>query len=359
MKALLGKKLSKNRVQCRLCSHFCVLSSDKRGQCGVRVCVESADGAELHTLVGGGVAAWHVDPVEKKPLYHYLPGSRTFSFGTMGCNFDCAWCQNDGISRLPAETGRVEGVPATPEGLVSAARAQGCSSLAFTYTEPTVFFELMTATADRARNVPGKSTTESAAQNAENSKPLGTILVSNGYQSPDCLDALRGRIQAANIDLKAFRETTYRAYCRASLQPVLDNLKRMKAFGWWLEVTTLVVPGINDDPHELRDIARFIRQELGPDTPWHISAFRPCRHMTDRGPTPLSSLTSAADVGQEEGLWFLYTGNVPPPLDRPTLCPHCRTVLVERRGVQARVKTGFAGTCPHCGQRVPGIWSKL
>lgn len=356
MKALLGKKLSPNRVQCCLCSHFCLLSLGERGQCGVRICVDGPDGAELHTLVGDGVAAWHADPVEKKPLYHYLPGSRTFSFGTVGCNFDCAWCQNDGISRLPAETGRVEGIPATPDALVSAARAQGCSSLAFTYTEPTVFFELMIATADRARNVSPKNT---GLQNAEDQEPLGAILVSNGYQSPDCLEALRGRIQAANIDLKAFRGATYRTYCGARLQPVLDNLKRMKVFGWWLEVTTLVVPGINDDPHELRDMARFIRQELGPDTPWHISAFHPCRHMKDRGPTPLSSLTSAADMGQEEGLWFVYTGNVPPPLDRPTLCPHCMTALVERRGFQARMKTGFAGTCPQCGQRVPGIWSKI
>lgn len=350
MKARFAKSLDAERVQCRLCSHFCVLAAGERGKCGVRICRAGSDGAELHTLVDKGVAAWHVDPVEKKPLYHYLPGSRTFSFGTMGCNFDCAWCQNDGISRLPAETGMVEAIPATPKTLVDAARDHGCASLAFTYTEPTVFFELMAATADRARAI------LSADNGAE---PLGTILVSNGYQSPDSLEALRGRIQAANIDLKTFRDATYRRYCGARLQPVLDNLKQMKAFGWWLEVTTLIVPGVNDDPQELRDIARFIRQELGADTPWHISAFHPCRHMTDRCSTTLSSLTNAADVGQEEGLWFVYTGNVPPSFDRPTLCPHCQTILVKRTGFETRVLPGFAGACPRCGQRVPGIWSKI
>lgn len=340
LNASFAHPLRGGRVQCRLCRHFCRLKPGERGLCGVRV--GQAEPPGLRTLVADGVAARHADPVEKKPLYHYLPGSLAFSFGTGGCNFDCAWCQNHGISRGPAETGHVDAVPATPAELVRSARTAGCASIAFTYTEPTVFFELMAATADMAH-------ADKAA--------LGTLLISNGYQSPDCLKALQGRITAANIDLKAFRDASYRRWCGARLQPVLDNLKRMRAFGWWLELTTLVIPGVNDDKTELRDMARFIRDELGPHTPWHLSAFHPCRHMTDRPPTPLSTLTEAADVGQEEGLWFVYTGNVSPSLNRPTLCPHCGTELIKRRGFRAETRPDFHGFCPHCGRLVPGVWS--
>ena len=200
---------------------------------------------------------------------------------------------------------------------------------------------MLVATADLARADP----------------PLDTLLISNGYQSPDCLDALRNRITAANIDLKTFRDDSYRRWCGARLHGVLDNLKRMRTFGRWLEVTTLLVPGVNDDEGELRDMARFIRDELGPGTPWHLSAFYPCRRMRDRPPTPLSTLTKTADMGQEEGLWFVYTGNVPPPLTRPTRCPRCGIELVRRKGFRVEVRPGFDGACPQCGRVVPGVWS--
>ncbi|MCH5276239.1 MAG: AmmeMemoRadiSam system radical SAM enzyme [Desulfovibrionaceae bacterium] len=325
--------------QCLLCRHFCRLRPGERGRCGVRAGQAEAPG--LRSLVTDGVAAWHVDPVEKKPLYHYLPGSKTFSFAAPGCNLDCAWCQNSALSRGPAETGRVAMTPVTPEALVQSARTAQCASIAFTYTEPTVFFELMAATADLARIAP----------------PLGTLLVSNGYQSPQCLDALRERITAANIDLKSFRDESYRRWCGARLHGVLDNLKQMKAFGWWLELTTLIVPGINDDEGELRDMARFIRDELGAETPWHISAFYPRRRMRDRPATPLPTLTRTADMGQEEGLWFVYMGNVPPALSTPTRCPGCGTELVRRSAFHAWVRPDFHGSCPQCGRIIPGVWS--
>jgi pyruvate formate lyase activating enzyme len=339
MQAAFSRPLKSGGAQCGLCRHFCRLAPGQRGRCGVRVCAEGEGGARLLTLVGGGVAACHADPVEKKPLYHYLSGSMTFSFGTAGCNFDCAWCQNAGISRGPAETGRIPATPADPEGLVRAALAAKCASVAFTYTEPTVFYELLAATADAAKQ-----------------KGLGAVLVSNGYQSPACLDSLGPRIDAANIDLKAFRDATYRKFCGAGLRPVLDNLKRIKALGWWLEVTTLIVPGVNDDPAELRDAALFIRQELGEEVPWHVSAFHPCRHMPDTPPTSPGALSKAADIGRDAGLLFVYTGNVP-GLDLPTLCPRCGSTLVGRRAFHARPVPGFRGACPHCGRKIAGIWS--
>ncbi len=329
-----AKYLDSGKAQCLLCAHACLLDPGETGRCGVR----RHNGQTLESLVRDGVAAWHVDPVEKKPLYHYLPGTLTFSFGTAGCNFDCAWCQNDSISREAAETGRIRSTPATPEALVHAAGEQQCRSVAFTYTEPTVFFELMAETADRALTA-----------------GLGTIMVSNGFQSPACLDALKNRIQAANIDLKSFRDETYRRYCKGRLQPVLDNLKRMKALGWWLETTTLIVPGVNDDPAELRDIARFVSQELGRDTPWHISAFHPCRHMLSTPPTPQEILRDAADIGRDEGLSFVYVGNT--ATDQSTRCATCGETLIERRGFQIRKAPDFKGVCPRCAAMTPGIWS--
>lgn len=342
MRAALYENLAPDTVRCKLCAHACALKPGKAGLCGVRFCAPPENGgetAELRTMTGELVAACNVDPVEKKPLYHYRPGSRTFSFGTMGCNFDCAWCQNDTISRYPALTGKVRGSAATPEGLVDAALESGSLSIAFTYTEPTVFFELMRETAPTARE-----------------RGLGTLMVSNGFQSPECLVELGPLIDAANIDLKSFREATYRRHCRARLQPVLDNLKRMKDMGWWLEITTLVIPGVNDDMAELEDIAAFIAGELGSGTPWHLSAFHPCRHMTDKPRTPLSTLEKAREKGLLRGLDYVYVGNVRSGAGRDTACPACGLPLVSREGYRGVMAAGFHGRCPGCGETVPGLW---
>ncbi len=332
MQTLLWRPRPKQRVQCLLCRHFCRLEPGTRGLCGVR---ENQGGA-LVTLAAEGVIAWQVDPVEKKPLYHYLPGTKTFSFATAGCNFSCRWCQNAHISAPPR--GAVPCTPARPQDLVQAALDSGCRSLAFTYTEPTVFFELMLATAVMAR------------QNG-----LGTLMVSNGYQSPACLNILAPHIQAANIDLKCFRQSTYKKFCNASLAPVLDNLRRMAALGLWLEITTLVIPGINDSPAELADIAAFIANELGPHTPWHVSAFHPAHLLNPHPATPPSSLTLAADLGQKAGLHFVYKGNIGPA--NATSCPHCGRVAVARNTFKAPSLPG--GLCPHCGAALPGIWENI
>jgi pyruvate formate lyase activating enzyme len=333
--AQLWRQLSNNHVQCRLCSRFCNLPPGERGFCGVR----ANDGAGvLHSLVESGVAALHLDPVEKKPLYHYLPGTTTLSFGTPGCNFACLFCQNAALSHEAREQGRVRLQKMTAQSLVEEAGRCGAASLSFTYSEPTVFFELMAETADRARRA-----------------GFGTVLVSNGFQSPGSLEALRDRIQAANIDLKSFREDFYREQCQARLAPVLDNLKAMRSYGWWVEITTLLIPGLNDSSEELRELARFIARELGQEVPWHISRFRPAFRMKDIPPTPLADLERAARIGQEEGLRFVYLGNVVQHVLEATFCPGCGQKLLSRSGFTVN-GLPFDGQCA-CGELIPGIWS--
>ena len=334
--AQFWKRLPDKHVQCRLCSRFCRLPPGGRGFCGVR----GNDGNGIaYSLVESGVAALNLDPVEKKPLYHYLPGTATLSFGTPGCNFACLFCQNAALSHEAREKGLVRLHKRTAQSLVDEAVGSGAASLSFTYSEPAVFFELMAQTADLAQ-----------------AAGLGTIMVSNGFHGPESLAALRGRIQAANIDLKAFREAFYAEYCQARLAPVLDNLKRMRSFGWWLEITTLLIPGRNDSSEELRELARFIVSELGREIPWHISRFHPNFRMRDVPPTPLADLERAARIGQEEGLRFVYLGNVARHALEGTFCPRCGQKLLSRAGYTVQ-GLPFDGNCP-CGERIPGIWSR-
>jgi len=336
MTAEFWKQLPNSHAQCRLCSRFCNIPPGERGFCGVR----ANDGTGvLYSLVESGVAALNLDPVEKKPLYHYLPGSTTLSFGTPGCNFACRFCQNASLSHEARELGRVRLQNMTAQSLVEAAGRSGAASLSFTYSEPTVFFELMAETADLARQA-----------------GFGTIMVSNGFQSSDSLGALRDRIEAANIDLKSFREDFYRDYCQARLAPVLDNLKAMRAWGWWVEVTTLLIPGCNDSSDELRELARFIAQELGQEVPWHISRFRPAFRMKDLPPTPLVDMERAARIGQEEGLRFVYLGNVVQHAQGATRCPKCGQKLLTRAGFSVQ-GLPFGGLCA-CGESIPGVWSR-
>lgn len=342
-RAALWKPLSRQRVHCRLCSHYCVIPPGESGRCGVR----RNDGGTLNTLVDDRVAALHVDPVEKKPLFHYLPGTATFSLGTVGCNLTCSFCQNWSLSaafRAAPETSpaggpgqsTIPGQTVTPQLIVDEALRCGVASIAFTYSEPTVFFELMVSTADLAL-----------------AAGLGTIMVSNGYQSTRCLDALRQRIRAVNIDLKSFREPFYRDVCGARLRPVLDNLRRMVGFGWWVEITTLVIPGLNDSDAELADIARFIHDDLGAHVPWHISRFHPAHRLTDRPVTPAETLERAWHIGREAGLHFVYLGNVPGHVSESTLCPVCGALFAERLGFRTRLPDHPA--CQRCGTMIPGV----
>ena len=334
MQALLWEGRPDKSVVCRLCAQACRLKPGEKGLCGVRV---NRDGGMV-TLVGDVVTSVSLDPMEKKPLYHFLPGTRTFSAGSAGCNFSCRFCQNDGISQLPAE-GRIPGKRAMPEDLVALAREYGTPSMAFTYNEPTVFFELVYATAGLAVD-----------------RGLRCLLVSNGFMSQDCLRALEHRICAANIDIKSFSDRFYRHYCHARLQPVLDSCKRIKEMGWWLEVTTLVIPGVNDSPDELGRLAAFIHDELGPDTPWHISGFHGAYLMADHPSTPLATLEQAWRLGRQTGLNYVYIGNAASAVGANTFCPHCGALVVERAGYAVRLH-GRNGLCPACGAHLAGVWS--
>lgn len=334
MESLLWSTLSEDRLRCGLCAHACVLAPGERGRCGVR----GNDGGRPVSLVGTLVTGVRADPVEKKPLYHFLPGSLTFSMGSAGCNFSCLFCQNHHISRDPLETGRMDGREVTPEQLVRAALRADCRSLAFTYNEPTLSVELLAATAARGQE-----------------QGLPSVLVSNGFMSPACLALLGPLVRAANIDVKAFSETFYQRYCGARLRPVLDNLVRMRALGWWLEVTTLVLEGINDGEAEMRALARFLRDELGADTPWHVTAFHPAYRMRHHPATGAATLLRCREIGLAEGLRFVYTGNVPCADGSDTRCPHCGGPCLERRGRQVARYTD-TGVCPHCGKELPGVW---
>jgi len=331
--AMLYEKLSDNRVRCNLCAHRCIIDDGKRGICWVR----ENRGGTLYTLVYGRLVAQHVDPVEKKPLFHFYPGSTAYSIATPGCNFRCRWCQNWEISQMPREQHLIEGQEVSPERIVAAAKRAGCRSIAYTYTEPTVFFEYAYDTARLAHDV-----------------GLANIYVTDGYMTEEMLEIFHPYLDAANVDLKAFRDETYRKYVGARLQPVLDAMKTMKRLGIWLEVTTLVIPSVNDDDGELKDAAGFVANELGVDTPWHISRFFPAYKMTGVPPTPVATLRRAQEIGLEVGLRYVYVGNVPG--EGSTFCHNCGRLLIRRSGywiLENHVQPD--GRCPDCGTPVAGV----
>jgi len=331
--AQLYKRLDSARVRCDLCEHRCVIEDGQLGICGVR----ENSGGTLYTLVYGRTIARHVDPVEKKPLFHFHPGSEAYSMATPGCNFTCAWCQNWQISQMPRERDIVAGEAFTPEQIVADARRLNCHSIAYTYTEPTVFFEYAHDTARIAHE-----------------HGLANFFISNGYMSEEMLAIIEPYLDAVNIDLKAFRDETYREYVGARLKPILRNLERIKQLGIWLEVTTLVIPGINDSESELRDTAAFIVENLGAETPWHISRFFPNYRMDGIPPTPAKTLVRAHEIGIEAGLHYVYLGNTGEGED--TFCHQCGKRLIERHGY--RIVANLIApdsSCPDCGAKVAGI----
>jgi pyruvate formate lyase activating enzyme len=331
--ALLYTPYPDGNVRCHLCSHHCLIPDGKRGICHVR----ENHGGKLYTLIYGRAVTAQVDPIEKKPLYHFHPGSNVYSIGTQGCNFRCRWCQNWEISQVAREE-VIEGAFLPPKQIVQTAWAQGSRSIAYTYNEPTVFFEYVYDTARLAR-----------------SAGLSNVLVTNGYMGAAMLAASWPFLDAANVDLKAFRDETYKRHVGARLQPVLDSIRIMKSLPIWLELTTLIIPGINDDPAELRDLVGFIVEELGPDTPWHVNRFVPSHRMIDRPPTPIETLKRAREIGKEEGLLHVYVGNVAEREGRDTLCPGCGRVLIHRTNLGTVTNFIGNGACPDCGTSIAGV----
>jgi len=333
--ALLCQAMNDSRVRCMLCAHGCSIAPGERGKCGVRL----NRGGRLHTLVYGRAAALNIDPIEKKPLYHFLPGTLSLSVGTLGCNFHCPFCQNWEISQVyPEDSGGYDGVPGTPAELTELCLARRLPSVSFTYNEPTVFFEYALDTARLAHE-----------------HGLRTAFVTNGYQSRQALSALDGVLDAMNIDLKSFSDDFYSEYCGARLKPVLANIERALQQGIWVEVTTLVIPGLNDSTEELRSLARFLAS-LSPSLPWHVTAFHPDNRMRDRPATPLETLLRAAEVGREAGLHFVYTGNIHDPRHSETHCPGCGAKLIERGWHSALANRLAQGACPNCGTQIAGVW---
>lgn len=335
MEAWLYETMQDQRVRCRLCSQMCVIGSGKRGICGVR---ENRDGV-LETRVYGRLIAAGDDPIEKKPIFHLMPGSRSFSIATVGCNFKCRFCQNADIAQMPANRdGMVTGEATTPQQVVTAAQRRGCASIAYTYTEPTVFFEFACDTAQLAHH-----------------QGIKNVFVTNGFMSAEALERVSPWLDAANVDLKAYTDDFYKRQCGARLEPVKKTLRRLKSLNIWVEVTTLIIPGLNDDPGELSRLATFIAEDLGPETPWHVSRFHPTYQLMDRGATPVETLVQAREIGLAAGMKYVYTGNIPGRGGEDTICPGCRETVIARRGFQIMDNRVRKGCCSGCGTVIDGV----
>lgn len=333
--ALFYEKGEGNQVRCGLCCHRCRIQEGWRGICGVR---ENRGGA-LYSLVYGLLVAENVDPVEKKPLFHFLPGSSSYSISTVGCNFRCLHCQNFSISQFPHLNGnRIAGSPRTPEEVIGAARRTGCRSISYTYVEPTIFYEFARDCSVLAHE-----------------QGIKNIFVSNGYMTPEVTRDLAPVLDGINIDIKAFTDEFYVKVSKARLQPVLDNVRLMHELGVWVEVTTLIIPGWNDSEDELREIARFVKS-VDPAIPWHVTAFRPTYKMTDRGPTPAATLTKARNIGLDEGLLYVYEGNIAGSGGENTYCPSCKAGVIDRYGFSIGDIRMTAGQCDNCGALLHGVW---
>ncbi|MDZ7339277.1 MAG: AmmeMemoRadiSam system radical SAM enzyme [candidate division KSB1 bacterium] len=332
--ALFYTKLEGGKVRCELCPHRCTIHDGRTGICGVR----QNRGGTLYSLVYGKAIAVHVDPIEKKPLFHVYPGSRSFSLATVGCNFSCRFCQNADISQMPRATGHVAGEDFPPEEVVASALSTDCRTIAYTYTEPTVYYEYA-EDCGRAAVAHG----------------LKNVFVTNGFISPEPLRRLQGVLHAANVDLKGFDREFYRKVVGGDLESVLETLRLMKELGIWVEVTTLLVPTHVDKEDQLRGIARFIAEKLGKETPWHVTRFYPQYRMTELPPTPLDSLHRARRIGLEAGLYYVYSGNVPGDEGEHTYCYRCGAKVIERYGFSVRSRRLKDGACAQCGAPIHGL----
>ncbi len=334
MKEALFYEKRENDVKCLLCNHYCIIKNNSTGICRVRLNKNQT----LYSLVYPKIIAENIDPVEKKPLYHFLPGSYTYSISTVGCNFKCLHCQNFEISQFPElHGGKIIGKDIYPEELVKKTVNNHLLSISYTYTEPTIYYELARET--------GLIAKENGIKN---------IFVSNGYMSKEVINDLKEWLDAINIDIK-FSEKFYSKICRAKLKPVLENVEKLKSFGVWVEITTLIIPGYNDSEKELTQIANFIKS-IDKNIPWHVSAFYPTYKLTDAPPTPFMTVKKAREIGLSVGLNYVYTGNIPDTEGSSTFCPNCNTMLIKRSGYYIEILNLENNKCKNCGCEIAGIF---
>ncbi len=322
------------KVRCSLCNWRCLIAESKIGRCGVRKNIAGV----LYSLVYDKVCSANVDPIEKKPLFHFQPGSQSFSISTPGCNFQCVFCQNWQISQMALE-GNIHGQSYSPVDIVNAAVKSGCSSIAYTYTEPTIFMELC---ADCGK--PAKE------------KGLSNVFVSNGFMTTEAIDFATEWLDGINIDLKSFSEDYYKKLCKAKLAGVLDTIRYIaKNTDIWMEITTLIVPGENDSDEELKKIANFVANSAGVDVPWHVSRFYPNYQMNGKIATPVETLERAYDIGKGAGLRYIYVGNLPGAKAESTFCYNCGEILIERVGYTIQSNIIKDSSCPKCGTSIAGF----
>jgi pyruvate formate lyase activating enzyme len=327
------KKLPHKKVECQLCPRKCVVDDRERGYCGVR---ENWDGI-YYTLVHSNPCTYHVDPIEKKPLFHFLPGTTAFSIATVGCNVDCKFCQNWQISQVRPE--QVENMDMPPRKVVQMAKDYSSPSIAYTYTEPVVFSEYMYDTALEGRK-----------------KGIKSVMISNGYIMEEPMRELTEVLDAVKVDLKAFTEKYYQELVAGELKPVLDTLVLLRKLEIWTEIVYLVVPTHNDGDKELTELSKWIKSNLGNDIPVHFTRFYPQYQLRNLPPTPVKTLERARSIATAEGLNFVYVGNIPGHPGEHTYCPNCKTKVIERRGYLISRDRISNGKCENCNHNIPGIW---
>ncbi len=331
--ALYWEALEGNTVQCKLCPRRCILDPGQKGFCRARKNIAG----KLYSLVYGQPVALHLDPIEKKPLAHVYPGTKSFSLATAGCNLRCKFCQNWEISQLDAEKVKVKYI--TPKEIVAMTKKAEAKTIAFTYTEPTIFYEYMLDIAKTAKQ-----------------EGIDCVMHSAGFINEEPLRKLAPYLTAANIDLKGFSDKFYSSFSMANVGPVLNTLKVLKDEGVWVEITNLLIPGGNDSEEDLRKLCQWVKENLGPDTPIHFSRFYPMYKLTDLSPTPLSSLLRAQNIAKETGLRFIYIGNVPEHIGEDTHCPFCRKLVIKRIGYTILENHIKEGKCSFCGKGIAGVW---
>jgi len=333
VEAKFYEKLPNKKIKCVLCPRECVIDDRERGFCGVR---ENREGT-YYTLVHSRPCTFHVDPIEKKPFFHFLPGTLSFSLATAGCNVNCKFCQNWQISQVRPE--QVRSVDLPPSRVASTASEYSCRSVSYTYSEPVVFYEYMIDSAQATRRL-----------------GIRNAVVTNGFIQPEPLSKLCEQVDAIKVDLKSFSERFYREVVNGELKPVLENLVRVRKAGTWLEIVYLIIPTLNDGDSEFRNLSKWLKRELGTDVPIHFTRFHPEYLLKNLTPTPTARLESAHAIAKAEGLRYVYLGNLPGHPAENTFCPSCRRVVVQRTGFVTRKLELKAGRCPGCQFAIPGIW---